>query len=110
MPSRAVPRLVSPRESRLRRAWALLPCPGAGLLDTGLPWTSAAFLLQVYPGQQYLPGGQYAPGPGQPPAPSSYPGHRLPLSTSGPPGLHYKVGPPPLGLQQPPSNTETQQP
>ncbi|KAM5203783.1 zinc finger MIZ domain-containing protein 2 isoform 6-T9 [Hipposideros larvatus] len=44
----------------------------------------------VYPGQQYLPGGQYAPGPGQSPAPSSYAGHRLPLSTSGPPGLHYK--------------------
>lgn len=55
------------------------------------------FLLQVYPGQQYLPGGQYSPSttqyaPGQPPAPSSFPGHRLPLPTSGPPGLHYKVG------------------
>ncbi|XP_019482151.1 PREDICTED: zinc finger MIZ domain-containing protein 2 isoform X2 [Hipposideros armiger] len=49
-----------------------------------------AYSSEVYPGQQYLPGGQYAPGPGQSPAPSSYAGHRLPLSTSGPPGLHYK--------------------
>ena len=69
--------------------------------------------IQVCPGQQYLPGGQYAPGTtqyaagaGQPPAPSAYPGHRLPLqqgagqslSSSGPVGLHYKVGPAPLGL------------
>ncbi|XP_036896918.1 zinc finger MIZ domain-containing protein 2 isoform X2 [Sturnira hondurensis] len=50
---------------------------------------------EVCPGQQCLPGGQYSPStaqytPGQPPAPSSYPGHRLPLSTSGPLGLHYK--------------------
>ncbi|XP_053782864.1 zinc finger MIZ domain-containing protein 2 isoform X3 [Desmodus rotundus] len=50
---------------------------------------------EVCPGQQCLPGGQYSPStaqytPGQPPAPSSYPGHRLPLSASGPPGLHYK--------------------
>lgn len=91
-------------------AWALPPLPGPGLPDAGLPRASASFLLQVYPGQQYLPGGQYAPGPGQPPAPSSYPSHRLPLSTSGPPGLHYKVGPAPPGLRQPPPNTETQHP
>ncbi|XP_053510790.1 zinc finger MIZ domain-containing protein 2 isoform X5 [Artibeus jamaicensis] len=50
---------------------------------------------EVCPGQQCLPGGQYSPStaqytPGQPPAPSSYPGHRLPLSASGPLGLHYK--------------------
>ncbi|XP_035866246.1 zinc finger MIZ domain-containing protein 2 isoform X3 [Phyllostomus discolor] len=43
---------------------------------------------EVCPGQQCLTGGQYSPG--QPPAPSSYPGHRLPLSASGPLGLHYK--------------------
>ncbi|XP_066209781.1 zinc finger MIZ domain-containing protein 2 [Saccopteryx leptura] len=54
-----------------------------------------AYSSEVYPGQQYLLGSQYSPSttqyaPGQPPAPSSYPGHRLPLSTSGPPGLHYK--------------------
>ncbi|EPQ18080.1 Zinc finger MIZ domain-containing protein 2 [Myotis brandtii] len=54
-----------------------------------------AYSSEVYPGQQYLPGGQYSPSttqyaPGQPPAPSSFPGHRLPLPTSGPPGLHYK--------------------
>ncbi|XP_036103194.1 zinc finger MIZ domain-containing protein 2 isoform X2 [Molossus molossus] len=54
-----------------------------------------AYSNEVYPGQQYLPGGQYSPSatqyaPGQPPASSSYPGHRLPLSTAGPPGLHYK--------------------
>ncbi|XP_054427267.1 zinc finger MIZ domain-containing protein 2 isoform X1 [Pteronotus mesoamericanus] len=50
---------------------------------------------EVCPGQQCLPGGPYSPSaaqytPGQPPAAASYPGHRLPLSASGPPGLHYK--------------------
>lgn len=61
-----------------------------------LPLGIHLFLFQVCPGQQCLPAGQYSPG--QPPAPSSYPGHRLPLSASGPPGLHYKVGPAPPGL------------
>ncbi|XP_036292165.1 zinc finger MIZ domain-containing protein 2 isoform X4 [Pipistrellus kuhlii] len=54
-----------------------------------------AYASEVYSAQQYLAGGQYSPSttqyaPGQPPAPSSYPGHRLPLPTAGPPGLHYK--------------------
>ncbi|XP_036183058.1 zinc finger MIZ domain-containing protein 2 isoform X1 [Myotis myotis] len=71
-------------------------CPGA-LQAQPLPrqGVKRAYSSEVYPGQQYLPGGQYSPSttqyaPGQPPAPSSFPGHRLPLPTSGPPGLHYK--------------------
>lgn len=90
-------------------------CPfwGNGFPNTcSSPGHFASFFFQIYPGQQYLPGSQYtpsatqyAPGPGQPPAPSSFPGHRLPLqqgvgqplSTSGPSGLHYKVGLAPLG-------------
>ena len=91
------------------------PLVGIGFPNTS-SWHFASFLLQVYPGQQYLPGGQYtpaatqyAPGPGQPPAPSSYPGHRLPLqqgtspslSTASPAGPHYKVGPAHPGLCDP---------
>nr|KAF6419748.1 zinc finger MIZ-type containing 2 [Rousettus aegyptiacus] len=93
---------VSPVSVNHARAASMAPLhPGQRLPQHGFPGPVQApplprqglkrgYSSEVYPGQQYLPGGQYAPGPGQPPAPSSYPGHRLPLSTSGPPGLHYK--------------------